>query len=91
MRKVSQIPTSELHRLVGRKVRALRSWYRVPEGTVGKVVEFHTIDSEKVGFWVEWKTSDGHRIRNGFSRMMELGSVSVDETQWLGVVEENSE
>ena len=49
MRNVSQIPTNELHRLVGKKVRALGSWYRVPEGTVGKVVEFHTIDSEKVG------------------------------------------
>ena len=89
MRKVSEIATSDLRSLVGRQVRALRSWYRVPEGTVDKVVELNLIDGEKVGFWVEWKTSDGHTTRNGFTSMMNEGKVCMDETQWLGGVEED--
>jgi hypothetical protein len=91
MRKVSEIATSDLSKLVGKQVKALRSWYRIPEGSVGKVVEFHAVDPENVGFWVEWKTSDGHTTRNGFNRMMNKSKVCMDETQWLEVVEENSE
>ena len=85
--KVSEIATSDLPGLVGRQVKALRSWYRVPEDTVGKVVEFHTVGPEDAALWVEWKSSDGHMIRNGFNRMMYKGEVCMDETQWLEVLE----
>jgi hypothetical protein len=68
--------------LVGKKVRTLREFSGIPEGTMGVVVENY-LDGKHEGIMVEWKTSGGHVIRDGFGRDKDF-----DETQWLEVVED---
>ncbi len=68
--------------LVGKKVRTLCEFSGIPAGNIGTVVAHYTYPSGKEGITVEWKTSGGTVVRDGFGRDRDF-----DETQWLEVVE----
>ena len=71
----------KLEELIGKKVRSTRGFSGVPVGTVGKVVEKYG-DKRHAGVMVEWKTTGGYSVRDGFGRDAEF-----DETCWLDVLE----
>lgn len=71
----------ELKNLVGRRVRTTMEFSGIPVGTEG-VVKSHYRDSPRhEGIMVEWRTTSGTLLQDGFGRDEEF-----DETQWLEVI-----
>ena len=71
-----------LEKLVGRSVKALREFSGIPKGTVGMVTEVYNLGRKHSGVTVEWTTTGGYKVKDGFGR-----DAHFDETQWLEVVE----
>lgn len=60
-----------LDELVGKQVKALVAFFKIPEGTIGTVVNKYTIGPKETpheGIMVEWRTSDGDLVQDGFSK-----------------------
>ncbi len=75
----------ELDNLVGRRVRSTMDFSGIPKGTEG-VVKSHYIEgipphAHHEGIMVEWRTTSGTLLQDGFGRDEEF-----DETQWLEVI-----
>ncbi len=77
--KASELPMSDL---VGKRVRSLMDFSGIPKGTVGVVESHYTGPGNHEGVMVEWTTTSGTMVRDGFDRDDEF-----DETQWLEVLE----
>ncbi|MEE9593159.1 MAG: hypothetical protein V3W28_06240 [Thermoplasmata archaeon] len=72
--------TVTLDGLVGRRVKSLMDFSGIPRGTVG-LVKSHYKDGPHEGVMVEWTTTSGTLLQDGFGRDDEF-----DETQWLEVL-----
>lgn len=68
----------KLSELVGRKVRSLREFNGIPEGSEGIVDEKYGREGKHQGVMVKW---DNQNVRDGFGR-----DDRFDETQWLEVL-----
>ena len=52
---VQRFTEEEAKSKVGRLIRSKVEFYRVPEGTPGRVVDIHKISEDQFDVWIEWE------------------------------------
>ena len=60
-----------LDELVGKQVRSLVTFFKIPEGTIGMVInkyETGSNESYHEGITIEWRDVDGELVKDGFSK-----------------------